>query len=82
MPKTYFLSCKVDQGIFSDELVVTVTTPRGTFVSIVPKTKIKKAQGRHCVAVRVVRSGHDSWAVIPSAQPESIPIKMGDLVPA
>ncbi|OGS02541.1 MAG: hypothetical protein A3G41_08505 [Elusimicrobia bacterium RIFCSPLOWO2_12_FULL_59_9] len=80
MSKTYFLSCKVEQGMFSDERVVTVDTPRGVFISIVPTAKIKKTLGKDCVAVRILKTGQESWAVIPSAQPESIPIKMEDLL--
>lgn len=66
-----WLSCKVEQGMFSDENVVVVTNVNGESVSFfVPKSTIENGR----VRVMVFEKDQKLWAVLPTEDRAIVPV--------
>jgi hypothetical protein len=76
-----YLRCKVYKGMFSDERAIEYPAYGEKLSVFVPRTKvIEESGGLGKVAVFAFEANGTLWAVLPSAQPETIPVKANDLV--
>lgn len=83
MAKKVWLKCESDDGIFSDECDVSLTTPAGKkVVSTVSRDKVKIIKGSNALNVRIVKIKGKEMAVVPSTQPEVVSFRKGDLIAA
>lgn len=81
MAEMKWLRCEVSKGMFSDERVVAVRTRNeGQREFFVPQDEVRE----DTPAVRVKAYVYDGglWALIPTCQPEPVPIHDSDLLPA
>ena len=76
-----WLKCMIFKGMFRDELAIQVADRSGTFNSFfVPRSNVDgKLDEEGKVRVRVFRQGDIKWAVLPTDNPTSIPVKDADL---
>jgi hypothetical protein len=73
------LKCKVKKGVFRDESVVEIRTADGREVSFYVPLESVRHDDR--VVVRVVRTGTNIWATLPTAMPHNaILVRPSDLV--
>jgi hypothetical protein len=76
-----WLTCRIDKGMFSDELVVTYpvegTLQKSVFVAASDVEGVPEKQGR--VRVRVVPSNGHIMAVLPSADQDIVSVREADL---
>ena len=74
-----WLRCGVQQGMFSDEMVVVIKTLSGEEVSFfVPKEQVQAGK----VMVRTFKQGTRAWAVIPNDSQSIIPVDESELAAA
>ena len=74
---TAWLKCEVNPGLFSDELIVEVTTTAGTTRAYtVPKCEVSDSR----VRVKVGEKDGVMWAKLPTDHPyHAIPVRSADL---
>ena len=79
-----WLKCEIFKGMFSDEVAIRVAAKRGETSSyFVSKDQVEgPINGPGKVKVRVYRQGETSWAVLPTENAASIPVRESDLVHA
>jgi hypothetical protein len=74
------LRCKVFKGMFSDERAIEYPAYGEQFSVFVPKAKVtEEREGFGKLAVLAFEENGMMWAVLPSAQPETIPVRLADL---
>jgi hypothetical protein len=77
-----WLRCFVSKGMFSDELAVKTVPLKGEEISVfVPRDQVEGGldqEGK--VKVRVFHQGHTAWAVLPTENRATIPVREADLV--
>ena len=71
-----WLRCRIDRGMFSDELTVIVTAANGEPMSVfIPREFVQgNAPGEGRVRVRIVREDQFAWAVLPDDNQTQLPI--------
>lgn len=82
-----WLKCRVYKGVFSDELVVSVSPKRTHRRSyFVPKDQVQgnaPAEGEEGkLRVKVFQRDDTTWAVLPTEYQETIAVRDEDLLPA
>jgi hypothetical protein len=79
MPK--WLKCKIEKGMFSDELTVTVHTCNGESIAVfVPKQAADRQNNR--VQVKAFEKHGKMIAVLPDENQSVIDVRTADLQPA
>lgn len=78
-----WLTCRIDKGMFSDELAVTYPAEGIWQKSVfVPASDVEGSPGdRGRVRVRIVRRNGHLMAVLPSATQDIVTVNEGDLSP-
>jgi hypothetical protein len=79
-----WMRCKVANGMFSDEVVITIKVHGGEAASFfVPRDKVQ-GDGDHNGKVKVRSYNDDSgvWAVVPNDQQTLVPVDSTELVGA
>ena len=76
-----WLTCRVDKGMFSDELAVTYPATGEVLVSVfVPADAVRGQQGGlGKVRVNIFRRGDTTFAILPTEYSESVAITEADL---
>ncbi|MFO0824777.1 MAG: hypothetical protein U0792_16945 [Gemmataceae bacterium] len=78
-----WLTCRIDKGMFSDELAVTYPS-EGTWQKsvFVPASDVEGSPGnRGRVRVRIVRRNGHLMAVLPSSTQDIVTVNEGDVSP-
>ena len=80
----FWLKCFVSKGMFSDELAIKVSALRGEELSVfVPRAEVEGGVDQPGkVRVRVFHQDKTAWAVLPTENRATIPVKDADLVAA
>lgn len=78
-----WLTCRIDKGMFSDELAVTYPAEGAWQKSVfVPATAVQGVKGNTGqVRVTVVRRNGNLLAVLPSATQDIVTVREGDVSP-
>ena len=72
-----WLKCRLHDGMFSDEVVIELSSGRSYFVNL---DRIKRNDGeRGIVRVRTLESGGATWAIMPTEDVDVIQVESGDL---
>lgn len=76
-----WLKCSILKGMFRDELAVKCTKKSGSPFSVfVPKDRVRGDVNQEgTVGVQVFHDGGAAWAVLPSADRATIPVRESDL---
>jgi hypothetical protein len=76
-----WLSCRLDQGMFSDEIAVTHPPVGQALLSVfVPASAVSgKPKGLGKVRVQVTRQGNSTLAILPTDYSESVTVTEADL---
>lgn len=79
-----WLICRLEKGMFSDEMAVTYPAVGNALVSVfVPATEVRGQQGETGkVRVQVTHRGNTTVAILPTDYQESVAVQDTDLVDA
>ncbi|MCA9081666.1 MAG: hypothetical protein KDA58_13975 [Planctomycetaceae bacterium] len=76
-----WLTCRIDEGMFSDEVAVTYPDQAAPRVSVfVPRSEVQGATGGHGrVRVRLIERQGSLFAILPTQQRDIVLVSRGDV---
>lgn len=80
---TQLLICRVQDGMFGDELAISYPRTKAAAGYFVPRESVVERKGEEGkVKVSVIQRDSEAWVVLPTPQRTVIQVNTGDLVSA